>query len=256
MGNLVRMDLYRMNKAKSFRVCLILAFVFALTATPFEYLMVQVGKMFSTSGTLTFPTEINLSTLINRCAAPLTVLLALLSIVNFYFADMEAGYIKNIAGQMPKKGFTMVSRFIASVPHNIAFLLVSVIGSIIGTLFFQKILFDGAILESVVTFLLKILLLTSVCSILLLVTAAFRNKSFGMILAVLIGLTLTSLLYTLVINPGLNKIFTKVDITPYMPDAVLAEEKPDVLRAILVSAVTIAIFLPLSARVFDRKDVK
>ena len=256
MGTLVRMDLYRMNKAKSFRVCLILAFVFALTATPFEYLMVQVGKMFSTSGTLTFPTEINLSTLINRCAAPLTVLLALLSIVNFYFADMEAGYIKNIAGQMPKKGFTMVSRFIASVPHNIAFLLVSVIGSIIGTLFFQKILFDGAILESVVTFLLKILLLTSVCSILLLVTAAFRNKSFGMILAVLIGLTLTSLLYTLVINPGLNKIFTKVDITPYMPDAVLAEEKPDVLRAILVSAVTIAIFLPLSARVFDRKDVK
>ena len=30
MGNLIRMDLYRMNKAKSFRVCLILAFVFAL----------------------------------------------------------------------------------------------------------------------------------------------------------------------------------------------------------------------------------
>lgn len=256
MGNLVRMDLYRMNKAKSFRVCLILAFVFALTATPFEYLMVQVGKMFSTSGTITFPTEINLSTLINRCATPLTVLLALLSIVNFYYADMEAGYIKNIAGQMPKKGFTMVSRFIASVPHNAVFLLVSVIGSIIGTVIFQKIIFDGAILESIVTFLLKILLLTSVCSILLLVTAAFRNKSFGMILAVLIGLTLTSLLYTLVVNPGLNKIFTKVDITPYMPDAVLAEEKPGVLRAILVSAVTIGIFLPLSARVFDRKDVK
>ena len=41
-----------------------------------------------------------------------------------------------------------------------------------------------------------------------------------------------------------------------MPDAVLAEDKPGVLRAILVSAVTIAIFLPLSARVFDRKDVK
>ena len=138
MGNLVRMDLYRMNKAKSFRVCLILAFVFALTATPFEYLMVQVGKMFSTSGTLTFPTEINLSTLINRCAAPLTVLLALLSIVNFYYADMEAGYIKNIAGQMPKKGFTMVSRFIASVPHNAVFLLVSIIGSIIGTVIFQR----------------------------------------------------------------------------------------------------------------------
>ena len=34
MGNLIRMDLYRMNRAKSFRVCLILSFVIALAATP------------------------------------------------------------------------------------------------------------------------------------------------------------------------------------------------------------------------------
>ena len=32
MGNLIRMDLYRMNKAKSFRVCLILTFAFALAS--------------------------------------------------------------------------------------------------------------------------------------------------------------------------------------------------------------------------------
>ena len=258
MVNLVRMDLYRMNKARSFRVCLILAFILALSSTPFEYLMYQLGRMLSTSSDQigTFPTTIEFSTLLSRSAAPLTVLLALLSIVNFYYADMEGGYIKNIAGQMPKKGFSMISRFIASVPHNLAFMLVTVIGSVIGSVIFQKITFDASILEGLGTFLLKLLLLTSICSILLLITGAFRNKSFGMILAVLIGLTLTSLLYTLVINPGLNKIFSKVDITPYMPDAVLTEDKPGALRAILVSAVTIAIFLPLSARVFDRKDVK
>ena len=34
MGNLIRMDLYRMNRGKSFRVCLILAFAVALLATP------------------------------------------------------------------------------------------------------------------------------------------------------------------------------------------------------------------------------
>ena len=39
MGNLIRMDLYRMNKAKSFRVCLILTFAFALASTPLEKLL-------------------------------------------------------------------------------------------------------------------------------------------------------------------------------------------------------------------------
>ena len=256
MGNLIRMDLYRMNKARSFRVCLALAFVFALCSTPFEYLMVQLGKMLAPSESVVFETETTLSALIRGCVPMLTVLLSLLSIVNFYYADMEGGYIKNIAGQMPKKGFTMVSRFIASVPHNLAFLLVTVIGNILGTVILRKISFGGNILESVGILLLKVLLLTAVCSILLLVTAAFRNKSFGMILAVLIGLSLTPLLYTLVINPGLNKIFTDVDITPYMPDAVLGEEKPGLVRALAVSAVTIAVFLGLSVRVFDRKDVK
>ena len=37
---------------------------------------------------------------------------------------------------------------------------------------------------------------------------------------------------------------------------VLKEEAPDAIRALLVSAVTIGVFLPLSIRVFDKKDVK
>ncbi len=257
MGNLIRMDLYRMNKSKSFRVCLILAFVFALGSTPLEYLLYQLGKMFSTGPSMVFPTQISFSDLMMNSSGLLTMLTALMSIVYFYYADMEAGYIKNIAGQMPKKGFTMLSRFLASVPHNFVFLLVSLIGRIIGTLFFRRIHFGGAVPEGILQLLLKVLLITSVCSILLLFTSAFRSKSFGMILAVLIGLGLTELFYDLAINPALNRFFSgDVNITPYMPDAVLHETKPDGIRALLVSAVTIAIFLPLSVRVFDRKDVK
>ena len=41
-----------------------------------------------------------------------------------------------------------------------------------------------------------------------------------------------------------------------MPDQLLREASPKTLRAVLVSAVTVGVFLPLSIRVFDKKDVK
>ena len=96
----------------------------------------------------------------------------------------------------------------------------------------------------------------SLCTILVLIVSSLRIKSLGMILAVLLGLPLMGLIY-MGINTGLQQLFGRfTDITPYMPDQVLRESSPETIRALLVSAVTIGIFLPLSIRVFDQKDVK
>ena len=162
---------------------------------------------------------------------------------------------KKHAGQMPKKGFSILSRYIASVPHNLTFLLVDILGNLIGNLFLRKITMDGSLVEAVEIFLLRLLLLQGITAILLLVTSAFRSKSFGMILAVLLGLPLMWLIYS-AINSGLEKIIKNANIIPYMPDQVIRESAPDAVRGFLVAAVTIAIFLPVSIRVFDQKDVK
>ena len=181
--------------------------------------------------------------------------LILLSLCAFYYADMENGYIKNIAGQMPMKGFTILSRFLDAAMHNLFFILAGIIGNVIGTLLVQRITADSAVADSFRILALKFILLQSICAILLLVVSTFRSKSLGMILAVLFGLGLTSLIY-LGINSGLQQIFRKdIDITRYMPDSVMGENPLDTLKAILVSAVTTGIFLPLSIRIFDRKDV-
>ena len=255
MGNLIRMDLYRMNKAKSFRVCLILAFLFALFSTPLDRLMYTIGNLLNVENLGAFPETENLCGMIGNSLSSVTALLALLSVVSFYHADMEAGYIKNIAGQMPRRGYSILSRFIASVVLNLVFMLAALAGNLIGTVALQRIVVDGSLLESAGLFLLRLLLLQSICSILLLVTASFRNKSFGMILAVVTGLPLLTLVY-LAINTGLDQLFKGFSIIPYMPDQVMREPNPDVIRAFLVSAVTIGIFLPLSIRIFDKKDVK
>ncbi len=255
MGNLIRMDLYRMKKATIFRVCLILAFVLALASTPLAWALTLLSRTITPEEPVDFPAQVNLAEFIASPMSSIIGMLAMLSIVGFFYADMENGYIKNIAGQMPRKGFSILSRFIAAVVHNAVFMLVALAGNLAGTVFLQKIVVESSIADAVVQFLLKLLLLQSVSAILLLVTSSFRIKSLGMILAVLMGLPLMRLIY-LAINSGLSQIFKGADIIPYMPDSVLQESSPDVLRALLVAVITIAVFLPLSIRVFDKKDVK
>ena len=256
MGNLLRMDLYRMTKAKSFIVCLAVSFLLALSSTPLEKLLYMIGNTIAPGEAGEFPATADLAGMIRSPLSSLMIMLALLSIVSFFYADMENGYIKNIAGQMPKKGFSILSRFLAAIPHNLVFMFACIAGNIIGTLLFKRITADGPILESIGIFLLKFLLLQSICAILLLFAASLRNKSLGIVFAVLLGLPVMGLIY-LGINSGLEQLIGKdFSIIPYMPDQVLREEKPEWIRGLLVSAVTTGIFLPLAIRIFDIKDVK
>lgn len=256
MTNLLKMDLYRMRKGSSFRLCLILTFVFALLATPLSRLLFYLGSLLS-SEVGEFPAVVKLSEFIAEKPSTLTALLALLSVCGFFYADVENGYVKNIAGQMPKRGFTVLSKFVASVPHTLIFVLASIVGDLIGTVIFQRIVVDAGVADSLRVFVLKFLLMESICAILLLFTAAIQNKSLGTVFAVLFGTGLLSLAY-LGIDTGLDKIFPKKNfmIMDYMPDQLLKEDNPDTVSALLVSAGVICFFLWLSIRIFDKKDVK
>ena len=256
MANLVKMDLYRMLKARTFLVCLLLDFVLALCSAPLGKLMFTLAGSLSAEFTETYAAEVSLSGMLSEPFPMLGLMLMLLSLCFFFHADVEEGYIKNIAGQMPMKGFTILSKFLAAIVHNLIFAAAGIIGNVIGTLFVQRIVMDGSVLDSIRILALKLLLLQSICAILLLVVATFRSKSFGMILAVLFGLGLTPLIY-LGINEALKPIFGQAtDISKYMPDAVMNETPLDTGKAILVAVAAGAIFLLPAIRVFDRKDVK
>ena len=256
MANLLRMDLYRMRKAKSFWICLGIAFALALLQTPLAWGLSMVGRMLSAEA-LPFPGTAQMSDIFRDPFLMLNGMLCLLSACSFFYADMENGYIKNIAGQMPRRGFTVLSKYLAILPHNLTFMVAGIIGNLIGTVLFQQILLDGDILDAAVTFLMKVLLIQSICAILLLVTASFQNKSLGTVIAVLMGLGLMSLVY-MMIDTGLDQLFQNkgFSVSDYMPDQLLGQLKPPVLDSILVSLATTALFLPLSVHVFDRRDVK
>lgn len=256
MTKLLRMDLYRMNRAKSFRVCLALAFLFALLSTPLTVLLFYLARLLTSELEL-LPETASLSEIIGSPLSSLNAMLALLSVCFFFYADVENGYVKNIAGQMPKRGFTILSKFLASVPHSLAFMLASILGKLLGALPFQRIVAGGALGESLGLLVLKLLLLEGLCAILLLFTSGFRSKSLGVVFAVLFGTGALALAY-FGLDAGLDQLLPgkRFDIADYMPDQLFLSARPDALAALLVSAVTICLFLWLAVWSFDRKDVK
>ncbi len=255
MRNLIRMDLYRMARLTMFWGCLIITFALALGTAPFEKLMFRLASSLSSEAVEPFPAEAQLSAILKDPFPVLGLMLAFLSLCSFFHADVENGYIKNIAGQMPQKGYTILSKFVAALVHNLVFAAAAIIGKMGGTLIVQRLVVDSSIPDSVRILLLKLLLIQSICAILLLVVSTFRNKSLGMILAVLFGLGLTSLIY-FGINQGLRPVFGEsVDISKYMPDSVMDEDPLDTVKAILTALITGAVFLMLAIRIFDRKDV-
>ena len=242
MGKLIRMDLYRMLKSKTFLVCLTVAFVLALSNAPVAKLMYTLANSLSSEINETFAAEVNLSDLLSDPFPMMGLMLALLSLCFFFYADVENGYIKNIAGRMPMKGFTILSKFVASGVHNLIFAAAGIIGNLIGTVFVQRIVMDANVLDSI--------------RVLVLVVSTFRSKSLGMILAVLFGMGLTSLIY-MGINEGLKPLFGEgTDISKIMPDTVMNEKPLGTLKALAVAIVAGAVFLLPAIRIFDRKDVK
>jgi len=254
LGNLLKMDLYRMRKATAFRVTLIMALVLSLASTPFNRLFTLLGELL-TGSSIPFPPEQNLSDMLRGPFMMLNAMLVMLSACVFFYADLQSGYIKNIAGQMPKKSFTVLSKFIAIIPHNLLFMLAGVLGNILGTVFLQRIVFDDGILAALGVFMLKLLLMQAVCTVLLFVTTALGSQPLGIVLSVLFGTGLLSLVY-LAISSGVSSLFKLhgFDLSRYMPDQLLQADRPDTLISIIASAITIGLFLPLGLHIFDKKD--
>ncbi len=256
MGKLIRMDLYRMLKAKSFMVCLIIAFVLALANMPLAKLLFALARSLSPEIKETFMAQVSLSAILSEPFPMISLMLLLISLCFFFYADMENGYIKNIAGQMPMKGFTVLSKFMAAIVHNVIFAAAGIIGNLIGNMIVRRIIPDVNVLESIRVLVLQLMLVQSLCAILLLAVTTLRSKSLGMILAVLFGMELTSLIYS-GINEGLKPLFgQETNIIKYMPDFVLSEKPLNTVKALIVSIVTSAIFLLPAIRILDRKDVK
>ncbi len=257
MHSLIKMDLYRMRKTRFFRISLGLALLFGLCQTPFLKLVDVLGTMLDENAVSAFAARIGLSSVIRDPFPLFNAMLAMLSACAFFYGDHEGGYIRNIAGQMPRRGCTVLSKYLASIPHNLAFMAAGMAGNLAGTLLFRRIVMDGAIPDAVRVCLLRFLLLQGLCAILVLVTGSLRARSLGTVLSVLFGIGALSLFYG-AIDSALHQVplLKNISVSPYMPDQLLESADPDTVKSIISSAACIGIFLPLAVHTFNRRDIK
>ena len=257
MGNVLRMDMYRLFKSTSYKVIWICVMLLNLSVGPIEKGLYLLAKNFSSSSSATINPVFKVAPIIAHPIGIIDGMLMLLSIVWFSYADLGHGYIKNIAGQLPKKGQTVISKFIAIEFHNLFLLLTAAVFQFAGLIIFRSPDFSGWE-KAIGYFGVNWCLYMAISSLVLLFSTGFKSKNAATVVAVLMGTGMLALFYTL-IDMGLHKIpfsfMKKFSLADYMPDALLGE-KPPVVKSLIVSACFVVVLIRLTVYIFNKKDIK
>ncbi|SCW43288.1 hypothetical protein SAMN02910456_01092 [Ruminococcaceae bacterium YRB3002] len=261
MGNLVKMDLRRLFHTPMFTVSMcVLAVLNIITSCGITI----VTRALSSESE---PSTTAISDIImTPFAGGIFAVLMFASLINFSYADIANGYVKNLAGQLKHRSDLVVSKFIVLGIHNIIFLLAGVLSQFIafGLLVVLKmgtITNEGRMFEAIATLVLKWMLCMAISSILVFITNGIRNKTFATIVGVVIGTGSLGLAY-IGLNMALSKVLKTedIDVSNIMPDSLMRTvnvgANTAVVNAILVSIICTAIFLGLTIKVFNTRDVK
>ena len=268
MGNTIRMDLYRLFISKTFKINLIIVAMITLISKPLLKFVFNITAQLAENVEKTtrgapplpeFPASVNLSELI---ATPFgyyfLTIFCLMSVITFAYADIANGYVKNYAGQLVQRGLSVVSKFVVILIHNFIFMFSSLLASVIGEIVTRKIALDSDIPQSIGTFFLKLMLLQALCTIILFFATGIRHKNMATIFGVFLGSGMLGLAY-FGLNMAIGKIFVRasIDVTEYAPDELLRSgANIAAANALIVSSVIIVVFLPLTIRIFETKDIK
>lgn len=261
MANLIKMDMRRLFHSKMFYISL--GIVAALNV-----ILMTIIPLFTKF--FAVMQDVKITTLSEIIVEPFAIswmiILMFISMVSFSYADIANGFIKNIAGQIPRKSDTIVSKFIVVGIHNCVFILVAavtmMIGQFLGSIFgTYQIVVDSQVGFAILTLLVKWMLSMAISSILLFLTTGVRNKTLASIVGVILGTGTMGLVY-LGLNTAVNSIFktSGFNLSLIMPDALIQTvnvgANTGVINAVIASIVCAAIFLALTIKVFNTRDIK
>lgn len=262
MANLIKMDMYRLFRTKLFYVMLFIVGGVCFATKVITKLLVNLfANSAAASGeeAALYPASVNLSDILaSPFAFSALLILVFISLISFTYADIANGFVKNTAGQAAHRGDTVISKFAVTFVHNTLFAVSALIGSVAGEAASRNIVIDAQTGSGVLTFIAKIFLLQSLGAVILFITTGLKNKTFASVAGVIISTGLLGIVY-IGIETIAKKFFrlNDLDISLYAPDQMLtAAGQAAFGKALLVSGIFIAIFLTLTVKVFERRDVK
>lgn len=178
----------------------------------------------------------------------------------FYHADVGHGYMKNLAGQIPRVSMLSLSKFLVMLIPLFTMVLTGLLGTFLGDLLAFGVNFDGKIGMGLLELLTKLLMAWAMSSLAMLFSAGLRIKSLGVIMAVFLGAGIFSILYA-PLSFGIQQLFKVYDfyINNYVPDQLFSVNMQlsgiSLLNGVISSVIVIGFSLLLTILLNQKKDI-
>lgn len=273
MLNLIKMDFYRLFRTKAVRVGAIVTVCFAFLTSLLNLGILEIikisleedpkaadglGEFFSVVGWIN---GVDFAQVVLTGTGMLSLFLSCMIAASFLGGEQSCGFAKNIAGQIPNRGFMIVSKFSATCFIQLMVLVIyTVVCSICAPIFFGSYITSYSIGTLIGGLALRFILFCAIDAVLLFFCTLAKSHAVAMVIGAIFGIGVTSLIYMLT-NALLNMVNIKIDIAKLMPDGIngliSASSLGDiVVRAIIVTVVFVSVFLTGAALLYKKRDVK
>ena len=270
MLNLLRMNRRRIFRSKMFFIAFLVLLTVSVASGPVQMAMVKAVSGIADLAEadpestaiieeeLSVVKEVNLSDLIAKpFVLNFLALFILLLVVSFSYMDIENGFIKNIAGQQPKRSRVAVSKFLTVMLSNLVLMLTALGGQIASRCIVGKVVIDKGIAQAAYTFGVKWLLILAISAVLIFITVGIGFKPLATIMAVLAATGALGLFYIGADMALENLLHIKnFSLMDYAPDQLLTEQSYSGPRAIIVAVAFVVVFMGLTIWRANRTDIK
>ena len=177
MLNLIRMDLYRLLRSKTIRIGAIVALAIAFLGMLFNFGVIELLKMAIQEkpesaaewrGFLCadWMYGVDFADVVLTGTSALSLFLSCMLVASFVGAEQSCGYIKNVAGQLPNRGMTVVSKYIVTcVVQIMVFVIYTIVSIICAFAFFKQYIIAYSIGALVGGLFLRILVFCAINAI-------------------------------------------------------------------------------------------
>ena len=273
MKNLIRMDFYRLFHSKALKVGIIAAFLVAIATALFNYGIVELVKMTMDTDPeaaagigLIIPAVgwiagVDFADIVITGTGAFSLLISCIAAASFISAEQSCGYVKNVIGQLPDRGYTIISKFVVTSAIQLIVLLVYTLVNLVTTkIFFGPYIVSYSIGGLVGALMTRLLLYLSINAVILFLCTLTRSQSLAMVIGAIFGIGVTKIVY-LIISGMLSMLKIDLTVANYTPDGInstinLGSISSLYGKAIGISLVYIAVFLVWSIAIVKKRDVR
>ena len=274
MLNLIKMDLFRLLRSKTLRVGLVAAAIVAASSMLLSLGLLEIIK--ATGGSdpsaaaemailfpcLAFLNGVSWADIVFYGVGSFSLFIGCMITASFIGSEQSCGYVKNIAGQIPHKGFLAISKFVAtSVAMALVLLVYLAVCAPLTSLLFSSYITEGlAIPELIGAFALRLLLFVAVNAVIVFLCTLTKSHAAAMVTGAIFGIGVTTIVY-FAISAVLGMLKIKFDVANLMPDGVNGMLRCDNLASILPQALTVSLvfivgFVTGTYLLTEKRDVR